>query len=92
MGIQIYYTSVTASKETKQHQQEMLLILDSQKIPFELLDLAINENYKAEMREKTKNPTACPPQIFNGKDHCGDYAGFFEAVENKKLKEFLKLK
>lgn len=38
---------------------------------YELVDISISENLLQEMRDKTGNSDAIPPQIFNGEKYCG---------------------
>ncbi|RXM94263.1 SH3 domain-binding glutamic acid-rich-like protein 3 [Acipenser ruthenus] len=52
-------------------QAEVTRILEASKIPFELIDIASGETLLEEMRSKTSNPTALPPQIFNNDVYCG---------------------
>ncbi|XP_058886861.1 SH3 domain-binding glutamic acid-rich-like protein 3 [Acipenser ruthenus] len=72
-------------------QAEVTRILEASKIPFELIDIASGETLLEEMRSKTSNPTALPPQIFNNDVYCGDYYQLHEATENGELLQFLRL-
>ncbi|XP_066556394.1 SH3 domain-binding glutamic acid-rich-like protein 3 [Amia ocellicauda] len=92
MALSIYYTSVSGSREVKHQQTELLQYLDSMKIKYKLIDISLSASFKEEMRQKTGNPTAMPPQIFNGEIYCGDYPLFFQAVEDGKVDAFLKRK
>ncbi|XP_007253106.2 SH3 domain-binding glutamic acid-rich-like protein 3 [Astyanax mexicanus] len=91
MGIKLYYTTVTASREVKSQQAEVMRILESKNIQFELIDISVGINLRDEMRAKSSNPTAVPPQIFNDDQYCGNYEMFSEAVEADTVAEFLKL-
>lgn len=55
----------------KKRQQKIEMILDGKKIAYEKLDVAASEEYKKKMRELSGNPTAIPPQLFNGDTYCG---------------------
>ncbi|XP_006625956.1 SH3 domain-binding glutamic acid-rich-like protein 3 [Lepisosteus oculatus] len=92
MALTIYYSSVSGSREVKQQQTEIFQYLDSMKMKYKALDIAVSNDIKQEMRQKTGNPTAMPPQIFNGEVYCGDYAIFFQALEDRKADEFFKLR
>ncbi|KAG9330870.1 hypothetical protein AGOR_G00120980 [Albula goreensis] len=91
MGIKLYYTTVTASREVKSQQAEVMRILESKSIQFELIDISVGGAVREEMRTKAGNPTAVPPQIFNDDQYCGDYQMFSEAVEEDAVEKFLKL-
>uniref|UniRef100_A0A8C4YFX6 SH3 domain-binding glutamic acid-rich-like protein 3 n=1 Tax=Gopherus evgoodei TaxID=1825980 RepID=A0A8C4YFX6_9SAUR len=67
----IYCTSVGVTGQVKQKQAEVTRILDINKTKYELIDVSISEHLLQEMRAKAGNPTAVPPQIFNGDDYCG---------------------
>ena len=47
------------------------MILDSKKIEYQRIDVAADEDAKKRMRELSGNPTAIPPQLFNGGQYCG---------------------
>ncbi|XP_063041742.1 SH3 domain-binding glutamic acid-rich-like protein 3 [Engraulis encrasicolus] len=91
MGIKLYYTTVTASREVKSQQAEIMRILESKSIQFELIDISVGGDVRDEMRSKSGNPTAVPPQIFNEDQYCGNYEMFAEAVEDDKVEQFLKM-
>ncbi|XP_066531084.1 SH3 domain-binding glutamic acid-rich-like protein 3 [Hoplias malabaricus] len=91
MGIKLYYTTVTASREVKSQQAEVIRILESKNIQFELIDISVGGDLRDEMRTKSGNPKAVPPQIFNNDDYCGNYEMFSEAVEEDTVEHFLKI-
>uniref|UniRef100_A0A670ITT8 SH3 domain-binding glutamic acid-rich-like protein 3 n=2 Tax=Podarcis TaxID=42163 RepID=A0A670ITT8_PODMU len=90
-SLTVYSTSVTGSREIKSQQSEVTRILDGKNIKYTLVDISQDNALRDEMRAKSGNPKAIPPQIFNGDHYCGDYELFVEAVEQKTLQEFLKL-
>lgn len=55
----------------KKQQQRIEMILDAKKIQYEKLDIAATEELKKEMRDRSGNPSALPPQLFNGETYCG---------------------
>ncbi|KAG5858100.1 SH3 domain-binding glutamic acid-rich-like protein 3 [Anguilla rostrata] len=91
MGVKLYYTTVTASREVKSQQAEVMRILDSKSIQYELIDISVGGAVREEMRSKAGKPTAVPPQLFNDDQYCGDYQMFSEAVEEDTVEQFLKL-
>ncbi|KAG7266383.1 hypothetical protein CRUP_026043 [Coryphaenoides rupestris] len=91
MGIKLYYTTVTASREVKSQQAEMMRILESKSIQFELIDISVGGEVRTEMRSKAGNPTAVPPQLFNDDQYCGNFEMFSEAVEADTVEQFLKM-
>ncbi|XP_078542044.1 SH3 domain-binding glutamic acid-rich-like protein 3 [Lissotriton helveticus] len=90
-SIKVYYTSVSGSREVKKRQFEVTHLLDANQVKYELIDISISENLLQEMRQKSGNPGAVPPQIFNGDDYCGDYQMMHYANENCTFLKFLKL-
>ena len=57
--------------QIKKNQQKLRFTLESKHIEFELIDVAASDDAKEEMRRLSGNPTALPPQIFNGTTYCG---------------------
>ncbi|XP_060712777.1 SH3 domain-binding glutamic acid-rich-like protein 3 [Hemiscyllium ocellatum] len=91
MVITIYYASITATAELESQQNTIFNTLNCLNIKYQLLDLSAGQGLLDKMRAKMGSESARPPQIFNGDQYCGGYEAFFEAVEAKKVKEFLKL-
>lgn len=91
MGIKLYYTTVTASREVKSQQTAVMRILESKSIKYELIDISVGGEVRDEMRSKAGNPAAVPPQIFNEDKYCGNYEMFSEAVEADSVEQFLKM-
>ncbi|XP_008330314.1 SH3 domain-binding glutamic acid-rich-like protein 3 [Cynoglossus semilaevis] len=91
MGIKLYYTTVTASRTVKSQQAEMMRILDSKSIQYELIDISQDEQLRNEMRNKAGDPKAGPPLLFNEEQYCGNYEMFSEAVEENSVEQFLKM-
>lgn len=91
MGVKLYYTTVTASRTVKSQQAEMMRILDSKSIQYELIDIAVDTELRDQMRDKAGNPSAVPPQLFNEDQYCGDYEMFSDAVEADTVEQFLKM-
>uniref|UniRef100_A0A3B3YRC2 Uncharacterized protein n=1 Tax=Poecilia mexicana TaxID=48701 RepID=A0A3B3YRC2_9TELE len=79
------------SFQMKKNQERIFSVLTSKNIPFKQVDITQNSEDKDLMRKKANNPTALPPQIFNGDAYCGDINAFNEAIENEELEKFLKL-
>nr|XP_014426929.1 SH3 domain-binding glutamic acid-rich-like protein 3 [Pelodiscus sinensis] len=77
--------------QIKSQQSEVTRVLDGKNIKYELVDISQDNALREEMRTRSGNPKAIPPQIFNGDHYCGDYELFVEAVEQNTLQEFLKL-
>uniref|UniRef100_A0A8C2WYH2 SH3 domain-binding glutamic acid-rich-like protein 3 n=1 Tax=Cyclopterus lumpus TaxID=8103 RepID=A0A8C2WYH2_CYCLU len=71
MGIKLYYTTVTASRTVKSQQAEVMRILESKSIQYELIDISVGREVCDEMRSKAGNPAAVPPQLFNEDQYCG---------------------
>lgn len=91
MGVKLYYTTVTASRTIKSQQSDVIRILDSKGIKYELIDISLGGELRDEMRNKAGDPTAVPPQLFNEDQYCGNFEMFQEAVEEDAVEQFLKL-
>lgn len=57
--------------QVKSQQAEVIRILDSKSIQYELIDISLGGELRDEMRSKAGNPTAVPPQLFNEDQYCG---------------------
>lgn len=57
--------------QVKSRQAEMIRILDSKSIQYELVDISVGSEVRDEMRSKAGDPTAVPPQLFNEDQYCG---------------------
>lgn len=55
----------------KSQQAEVMRILESKSIQYELIDISVGREVCDEMRSKAGNPTAVPPQLFNDDQYCG---------------------
>lgn len=91
MGVKLYYTTVTASRTIKSQQSEVIRILDSKGIKYQLIDISLGGELRDEMRNKAGDPTAVPPQLFNEDQYCGNFDMFQDAVEEDAVEQFLKL-
>ncbi|CAG04692.1 unnamed protein product, partial [Tetraodon nigroviridis] len=91
MGIKLYYTTITASRDVKSQQAQIMRVLESKSIQYELVDISVGPEVRDEMRSKAGDPTAAPPQLFNEDQYCGNYEMFSEAVEADEVEQFLKL-
>lgn len=57
--------------QVKSQQAEVIRILDSKSIQYDLVDISVGVQVRDEMRNKAGNPTAVPPQLFNEDQYCG---------------------
>ena len=60
-----------SSFQLKKRQERILTILTGKRIPFEMVDIAVNEDDKHRMRHLCGVPTALPPQVFKGEKYLG---------------------
>ncbi|XP_067848334.1 SH3 domain-binding glutamic acid-rich-like protein 3 [Heptranchias perlo] len=90
-GVQLYVSSVSASREVRSQQSEVERVLEIKRIKYEQIDISVSEALLKEMRSRAGDPNALPPQIFNGDSYCGDYQQFYDAVENEEIDQFLQL-
>uniref|UniRef100_A0A669DWF3 SH3 domain-binding glutamic acid-rich-like protein 3 n=1 Tax=Oreochromis niloticus TaxID=8128 RepID=A0A669DWF3_ORENI len=84
-------TKTLISLTVKSQQAEVIRILESKSIQYELIDISVGGELRDEMRSKVGDPTAVPPQLFNEHEYCGNYEMFSEAVEADTVEQFLKL-
>uniref|UniRef100_A0A8D0H432 SH3 domain-binding glutamic acid-rich-like protein n=1 Tax=Sphenodon punctatus TaxID=8508 RepID=A0A8D0H432_SPHPU len=81
----------------KKKQQEVVGFLEANKIDFQQMDIAGDDNNRKWMREnvpgekKPQNGIPLPPQIFNEEQYCGDFESFFSAKEENIIYSFLGL-
>jgi len=91
----------------KVQQEHIKRIFDCKKIPYEEVDVADpcrvkdKEFMQSTIRQRvqaTNLPSideqviaVLPPQLFDGQNYKGDYAGFFEAVETESMYRYLGL-
>lgn len=57
--------------QVKSRQAEMMRVLESKSIKYELVDISVGSEVRDEMRSKAGDPTAVPPQLFNEDQYCG---------------------
>jgi len=86
----LYVSNVSYNKEVKKQQTRMNDVLETLKVEFETVDVAEDGNLQ-KMREACGDQSLLAPQLFNGNTLCGGYEQFEEAVEDKIMKQFLKL-
>ncbi|RUS90928.1 hypothetical protein EGW08_001325 [Elysia chlorotica] len=89
--VTVFISAISSDMERKKNQRTIEDVLSGQKIEFELVDVSASRDELQRMRDIVGKPDALAPQIANGEDYCGDFAAFDEAVEDKRLKEFLKV-
>ncbi|KAJ7401915.1 SH3 domain binding glutamate rich protein [Pitangus sulphuratus] len=83
--------------QIKKKQQEVVGFLEANKIDFQQMDIAGDEDNRKWMREnvpgekKPQNGIPLPPQIFNEERYCGDFESFFSAKEENIIYSFLGL-
>ncbi|XP_064381280.1 SH3 domain-binding glutamic acid-rich protein-like [Dromaius novaehollandiae] len=83
--------------QIKKKQQEVVGFLEANKIDFQEMDIAGDEDNRKWMREnvpgekKPQNGIPLPPQIFNEEQYCGDFESFFSAKEENIIYSFLGL-
>ena len=90
----MYWASVSSNIELKKNQQRIKMVLESQNLQFEYLDICTDEPAKEAMKKicAENGVKSQAPQIVNNGKYCGDYNKFDEAVENDELDQFLMLK
>ncbi|KAK5884031.1 hypothetical protein CesoFtcFv8_020297 [Champsocephalus esox] len=61
MGIKLYYTTVTASRTVKSQQAEVMRILESKSIQYELIDISVGGGAPRRDEKQSRKPLRCPP-------------------------------
>ncbi|BHF84678.1 hypothetical protein SprV_0902782900 [Sparganum proliferum] len=90
----LYVSTVSGNNTIRSRQQYIQNILDSLKIEYDTIDIAAVEEAKNKMRKALENAGKrefLPPQLFCGDEYLGDYNDFYDANENERIREFLKL-
>ncbi|XP_020621098.1 SH3 domain-binding glutamic acid-rich-like protein 3 [Orbicella faveolata] len=90
--VTLFFSDISGSKEIKKRQQRIRTVLEAQKLPFDVIDVAQDDIALEKMRQLAGNEEALAPQIANGDEYCGDFEAFEAAIEEETLEEFLKLK
>lgn len=57
--------------QVKSQQAQIIRVLDSKSIQYELVDISVDSELRDEMRSKAGDRTAAPPQLFNEDQYCG---------------------
>ncbi|XP_010216262.1 PREDICTED: SH3 domain-binding glutamic acid-rich protein [Tinamus guttatus] len=97
MVIKVFVATSSGSTAIKKKQQEVVGFLEANKIDFQQMDIAGDEDNRNWMREnvpgekKPQNGIPLPPQIFNEERYCGDFESFFSAKEENIIYSFLGL-
>nr|XP_025977275.1 SH3 domain-binding glutamic acid-rich protein-like isoform X2 [Dromaius novaehollandiae] len=97
MVIKVFVATSSGSTAIKKKQQEVVGFLEANKIDFQEMDIAGDEDNRKWMREnvpgekKPQNGIPLPPQIFNEEQYCGDFESFFSAKEENIIYSFLGL-
>ncbi|KAG9284242.1 hypothetical protein G9A89_002052 [Geosiphon pyriformis] len=89
--VKIYGSSVSGNLFTKKNQQWVETALSINKIPFEFVDVAANEDQLKYMKRRNRGALGLP-QIFVDDEFVGLFEEFEQAVEKKEVKKWLGLK
>lgn len=63
--------------QIKKRQLRIRTVLEAQKLPFDVIDVAQDDEALERMRELVGDEMAVAPQIANGEDYCGVCAAFY---------------
>lgn len=97
MGIRVFISGNSGNKEMVTHQHRILMIMESMKFEYEVVDIAgpgmddAKDFMRGNSKKKENERHALPPQIFNGDKYCGGFEEFDVANEDDTLEEFLGL-
>ncbi|XP_068698276.1 SH3 domain-binding glutamic acid-rich-like protein 3 [Montipora foliosa] len=90
--VTLYFSDISGNKQIKKRQMHIRSMLEAQKIPFEVVDVAQDQEALEKMRRLVDDEEALPPQIMNGDVYCGTFEEFEASIEEGTLQEFLRLK
>jgi len=95
--VTVYMTTITSTVAILKKQRAVQDFLEARKIDFQLIDMCSDLTARPKMLdlmpedEKNEKSPILPPQIFNGRDYCGDYNEFEDAKEMDLIYSFFKL-
>lgn len=69
--IKVFFANLLLSTQIKKHQQRIRTVLEAQKLPFDVIDVAQDDIALEKMRQLAGNEEALAPQIANGDEYCG---------------------
>jgi glutaredoxin len=97
MVIKLYISRTCGNVMMHGKQYHIRAVLEAKGVEFEEVDVG-DPHYLDEklfmqqtLRISDEDLKALPPQLFNGNKYRGDYNGFFEALEDEKLYQYLDL-
>ena len=95
MVLRVYFISTTGRRDIRKGQIHVFSVLSSWKYEYEAIDVAAPENenerhFVIDAGKKSEDGKIILPQIFEEERCCGDYSDFLNAIEDEKLKLFLK--
>ncbi|CAG8502679.1 2797_t:CDS:2 [Ambispora gerdemannii] len=88
--VKIFGSSVSGNIFTKKNQQWVESVLTINKIPFEFVDVAADEEQLKFMKRRNLGAQGLP-QIFVDNEFVGLFPAFEEAVESRQVKQWLGL-
>ncbi|KAI8584743.1 hypothetical protein K450DRAFT_217813 [Umbelopsis ramanniana AG] len=91
--VQVYISSVSGNVNIKKNQEEIIQLLSTNEVKYELIDVASSE--KALQHMKRQNGTSDGrakevPQVFVGGEYRGQYKDLLVAIEEGSLSTFLR--
>lgn len=80
------------STQIKKRQQRIRTVLEAQKLPFDVIDVAQDDVALEKMRELVGNEEALAPQIANGDEYCGVCKKVFLISQTELIRPFLAIR
>jgi len=69
--LRVFFANLLLSTQIKKRQQRIRTVLEAQKLPFDVIDVAQDDVALEKMRELVGDEEALAPQIANGDEYCG---------------------
>ncbi|CAF1192051.1 unnamed protein product [Rotaria sp. Silwood1] len=95
MVLRVYFISTTGRRDIRKGQIHVFSVLSSWKFEYQAIDVAAPENenernFVIDTGKKSEDGKVILPQIFQEEECCGNYLDFLNAIEDEKLRLFLK--
>ncbi|KAG2186806.1 hypothetical protein INT44_003032, partial [Umbelopsis vinacea] len=91
--VQVYISSVSGNVNIKKYQEEIVQLLSTNEIKYELIDVASSEKALQHMKRQNGTPDGRAkevPQVFVGGEYRGQYKDLLMAIEEGSLNTFLR--
>lgn len=88
--VQVYVSGVSGNATIKRNQESLRTLLESNQIPFQVVDVAKSEPALQHMRRQPNSTGRMLPQVFVGGTYRGQYEDALQHAEEGRLEQFLR--